>query len=78
MTTQALAFAVVGLTSLLVALAPGPIVRLNLWLYRALGFARLAVTWEERLGGWIPVVRYSSAAVALIFLALGLGVLGSD
>jgi hypothetical protein len=55
------------------ALGAHIIVRFNVWLYRKIGFVSLARYWETQLHWWIPMVRVVCAAFAIIFMALGVG-----
>ena len=73
MESFSLAQVATGAAFLFAALAAGPLVHLNLWLYRRLPFPGLAVAWERRLGWWIPTVRVVCAVLAAAFLVTGFG-----
>ena len=57
---------------MLVAVAAGPLVRANIWLYRKLGWAGFASVWERQLAWWVPAVRGICVFAAAVFVAMGL------
>lgn len=62
-----------GVAMLVAAVSAGPLVRLNLRIYRLLGFARLADVWERRLGWWVPTVRIACVVLAFAQFVMGAG-----
>jgi hypothetical protein len=65
----------VGAVFLFAVMAARPLIRLNLLLYRKLGFSNYADIWERCLDWWIPAMRVITGVLALVFFMLGFDIL---
>jgi hypothetical protein len=76
MESRLLYHAVIGAGFLVAAIAAGPLVRTNLWVYRKLGLGGFARAWEGRLGWWVPTVRVLCVTLGVAVVVAGLVAIG--
>ena len=57
------------------ALIARPMVNLNIWIYRKMGFPRAADFWQRQLPWWVPFLKTICLTGAGVLVLVGLGLI---